>query len=336
MAEVGKLSASKIAIYKGCSLAYYLNYVAHEKVPTNGRFVFGGGVHYMLEKFYKINYKTPDSFAGFWNHYWGMLISGDNLKGKQKRELKIKNHKYYGKDKKTGKRIEKILRVGNHVDLGDEDPIGLFFGYMRLGQNILKNFYRRHISEKDSSIKNRKPPEEKEYAFGVKKVEPFKINGHLVIGYMDRIDEKDGKWWISDYKTDKKSPEKDSFVLHKHPQFTLYSYVFRKLFNKKEKAILYYHLRSNKIFETHRSEKDYDYLKRLLDEVSEGIDKDIFVPFYGFHCGFCDYKVACEKYSIDHRGGPRIDLGGKIKRAKEFKEWDGEIPDWLEMQTEER
>ncbi len=324
MADVKKLSASKITTYKGCSMAFYLHYIVHEKVPTNVRFVFGKGIHYMLEQFYKKNFKSPDSFAGFWNHYWSVLVSGDNLKGKQKENLKIKEY-----PTKNGS-----VRIGDHINIGKTDPVGLFFGYMKLGQQILKNFYKRHIPEKMDSAKKRKPPIFLEKGFGNRKDEPFEINGHPVQGFLDRIDKTKEGYYITDYKTNKKSPALDSFTLHRNIQFTMYSYAFRKLFSEKEKGILFYHLRSNKVFKTQRSEKDYEYMKQLLDEVAEGISKDIFVPFYGFHCNFCDYKIACEKYSIKHRGGPRLDLETKIKGAPEFKEWDAEIPEWLEEQYE--
>jgi CRISPR/Cas system-associated exonuclease Cas4 (RecB family) len=254
------------------------------------------------------------------------------LQGKAKRETNIREYKT-----KKG-----VVQIGDHLDLGqnypDADPVGILFGCMRLGENILKRFYERHIAEK--RLENgRKPPIHNEFGFGVKKAEPFLINGIPIIGFIDRIDEKNGKFWIADYKTDKGSPERDPFILHRHPQFTIYSYAFRKIFKEKEKAILYYHLRSGKVFETHRSEKDYEYVKRLIDDVVDGISKDKFVPFYGFHCKFCDLKVACEKYSLKHHGGPRIDLEGKIKTANTFDAWDAPLPEkanWIADMQEEK
>lgn len=338
MAEVGKLSPSKITTYEGCSMAYYLKYIMHEKVPTNVRALFGKNIHYMLELFYDKNYKSDESFAKFWRYYWASNVSGDLLKGKAKKELRVKEFPYTRRNYETGQKEECSLRVGNHVNLGPE-PVGVFFDYMKLGTNILKMFYNKH--------KNLSQPFVKEYSFGVKKDEPVEINGHLVRGVFDRIDKVDEEhiirnkeiekgYYLTDYKTDKSSPGGNSFILHRNIQFTLYSYVFEKLFGEKEKAILYYHLRTGKRFETHRSEKDYDYLKRTLDKVAEGIIKNKFEPFYGFHCSFCDYMPACEKYSMPYRGGPRIDLEGKIKPAKEFIGWDDDVPDWMDMQAEER
>jgi len=220
------------------------------------------------------------------------------------------------------------LKVGNHVNLGP-DPLGIFFGYMKTGDKILKRFYIRH--------KEKINPLEKELVFGRKKEDVIKIGDHEVTGVFDRIDKLKNKWYITDYKTNKYSPETDSFTLHRNIQFSLYSHAFRQIFGEKEAAILFYHLRSGKVFKTFRNQKDYDYLKRILDEVSEGITKNKFVPFYGFHCNMCDKKSACEKYSIPHHGGPRINLGNQIKGAKEFDLWydvDADIPYWIESSME--
>lgn len=320
MAKVGRLSPSKITTYLGCSMAYFLKYIQHEKIPDNIRLIFGKEIHYLAENRYKKNFKSADTFAGFWKFRWYSTIAGEFLKGKQKEGLLVKKIELKSKNKEE----PFILKIGNHTDLYNfDDPAGIFFGYKKLGENILKNFYE--------NSKKMPRPIETEMNFGRKKDDIIELNGHELRGVFDRIDEWDGKMFIGDYKTNKKSPEKNSFDLHRNLQFTIYSYVFRKLFNKKEEAILFHHLRSGDIFETHRSEKDYDYLKLILDKVSKNISNDEFIPFYGFHCDFCDYQTPCEKYTIPYHGGPRIDLEGKIKYAKKFEEWDTELPEWMEM-----
>jgi len=335
MAEVKRLSASKVTCYMGCAMAYYLNYVKHEKTPTNVRLAFGKDIHYKLEEFYKKNFKSDESFGKSWKWYWYRDISGDGLKGKAKRELEVKEYPFIVRDKETGERIEKILRVGDHVNLGPE-PVGVFFGYMKLGERILRNFYLKH--------KNRLKPAEVEFAFGRKKDDIVKIGDHEIAGVLDRVDKLEKRvgelnpgYYITDYKTDKKSPYTEDFAfnLHRHPQFSLYSAAFRTIFGEEEQGTFYYHLREGKRFITHRSEKDFDYIKELLDHVAEGISNDKFTPFYGFHCSFCDQKVNCEKYTVEHHGGPRIDKENKIKTAREFDEWDVELPEWMEMRAQE-
>lgn len=106
MAEVGKLSPSKITCYKGCPLAYYLRYVEHVKVPQHVRLAFGKDIHYMLQRFYQVNYKSAESFSKYWKFYWFRSISGDSLKGKAKQELKITEYPI---------KEDFILKIGNHV-----------------------------------------------------------------------------------------------------------------------------------------------------------------------------------------------------------------------------
>jgi len=332
MADVGKISPTKITTYMGCSMAYFLKYIAHEKVPTAIRMLFGKEIHTMLDQFYKLNFQDFEKFSNSFCFRFRSSVAGDFLKGKAKKELEVREIPYTRKNPETRELEKCVLRIGNHVNFGhstsDEDIKKVFFGYRNLGASICKRFYIKH--------KPLKPPFKREWSFGVKKDEPIEINGIPVRGVIDRIDEKNGDWYITDYKTDKSSPEKNSFLLHRNIQFTVYSYVFRKIFKIKEKVMINYHLRKLQTFETHRSEKDYDYMKFLIDKVVDGITKDVFVPFYGFHCNWCDFMSSCEKYCMDYHGGPRIDLEGKIKGAKEFKDWDVELPEWMDIQKEER
>ena len=76
-AKEEKQSASKIAIYMACSMAWFLQYREHVLVPRNVRLVFGKAIHYMLEKFYDVNFKSPESFSNYWWYYWRSNISGE-------------------------------------------------------------------------------------------------------------------------------------------------------------------------------------------------------------------------------------------------------------------
>jgi CRISPR/Cas system-associated exonuclease Cas4 (RecB family) len=312
MAEIKKLSASKISTYKGCSMAFFLQYIEHIKVPGDIKTIFGSAIHYLLERFYDVNYTSAETFSNFWKFYWFRTISGEGLK--DKKELEVN----------TIKTTKGEINIGNHTSLFFHPvPLGPFFHYMKLGKDILNSFYLRH--------KEKEPPLMREKSFGKKKDEPpICICGIPITGVFDRVDINKNGLYITDYKTNKASPENDSFLLHRNPQFTIYSYACKDLFGVKEKALLFYHLRSGKVFKTHRDEKDYDYIKRLVEDVADGIEKNRFTPFYGFHCGFCEYKVSCEEYSIGHYDGPRINLEGRIKPAEEIKNWDN-LPEWIKL-----
>jgi len=70
MANPGRLSSSKITTYLGCSFSYWLQYIEHAKVPTHVRLVFGSVIHRMLDKFYEINFKSPETFVKYWRFQW--------------------------------------------------------------------------------------------------------------------------------------------------------------------------------------------------------------------------------------------------------------------------
>ena len=325
-----RLSASKITTYKGCPLAYYLKYVKHEIVPEDVRRSFGKVVHSMLDKFYEMNFKSSDSFAGAFKFNWFRYCSGESLKGEMKERYKI--IEYPVREGGRAFRLGTHVKFGKHFpDESEEDFLdkckGIFFGYMKTGEEIMKRFYEQYIDRPDPVIRE----------------QPFDLyidghpnqNGarrkHFVRVIYDRVDETDGHVSIGDYKTDSGNPESKAFMLHRHPQFTLYSLALRQLIAEKrvsfkcgarrEDAILYHHLRSGKMLITHRSEEDFEYLRSLLDNVTEHIISNDFTPFYGFHCNWCDFQVPCETYSVAH-GGPRIiDPSGEIKAAKEV-DWD--------------
>jgi len=342
MAKDLRLSVSKMTTYEGCPFAYYLKYERHEKVVEPVVLTFGKTVHRMLDIFYDKNYKSEDSFANSFVYEWFAACSGDRLKGKAREGLKVKEYPNLKDPNKDP------LRLSNHIQFGwDESKIGdneIFWGYLSSGKAIMKKFYNQYKGKEAPFLK------EKSYTLDI---EGHTGKKHRVIVIFDRIDEReDGSLIISDYKTDKTSPGENqgkSVLLHRHPQFTLYSLAFRQLIEEgrivpkhggtKEDALFFHHVRSGKMFKTHRSEKDFDYIRTVLDKVSSGIELDRltkrFTPLYGYHCNGCMYKVPCQKYSVDH-GGPRIDLEGRIKTAHEV-EWDYELPgdaSWLDKDIE--
>ena len=306
MAEIGKLSATKIGTYITCPFLYYLKYIEHEKVPTSVNLVFGRQIHYMLEQFYKVSYKDADKFANSWKYRWRGVIAGEFLKGKEKENLKIETHTI----KLRGGGEDKI-ETGNHVKFFGETPVSGFYAYKRLGVSILKRFYERHKPQPSPSLT------EKRFTFN--------FRGYEITGVLDRVERYNGGIYITDYKTDKSSPERGTFILHKHPQFTIYSSAYRSLFNEEEKNILYYHLRSGTVLKTTRVQADYDYLEQLCERVSDGISKDDFTPHYGYQCRFCDFQRPCSQRTTG-LDGIRMLEKDEIK-AEYPEEWMGWLMD---------
>lgn len=299
--EIGKLSASKLTTYFGCSLAFVFHYILHIRIKESIQLIFGNEIHYMLKLFYDKNFKSKESYINFWKHRWNSVIAGDYLKDRDKEKLDFKVEILPVK-LESGDTYE--LRIGNHVRFFG-DPTGIFFGYKRLGESILGNFYDR--------LKNKPRP-----ILYEKRFTDIEFEGHILDVRFDRVDEKNGKIFITDYKTDKHSPGENPFLLHRHPQFTLYSKAYRLKFNRKEDAILYYHLRSGKVFKTKRSEKDFEYLLQLLNTAGKRINERDFTPFYGWHCNLCGYQPACGDYSVSV--GPELRLEDKVKLLNKVDE----------------
>ncbi len=356
--EVKRLrhSASKITMYKGCPLAYFLKYEQHVQVINGINLSFGKIIHSMLDSMYEKNYKDAESFTKTFGYRWHRCCSGEDLRGKSRENLVVTDYPSIDREGnpvigKDGKPI--ILKLGNHIKIyvGDNTriadmfgnpinengrkitPADVFWGYKAMGKRMLRNFYEAYIKKPVPAIREERftlDIEGHPDSHGIKK----KHNAIVIFDRVDVFKDESGRWrcTIGDYKTDKGDPEKKAFSIHRHPQFSLYSLAFRQLIKEgrlkgkipdeitQEDAILYYHMRDEKIVPTYRSERDFDYVRSLLDDVSFGILNRRFTPFYGFHCGMCDYRAPCEEYSHSH-GGPRIDLEGKIQPAHAF-DWD--------------
>lgn len=144
----------------------------------------------------------------------------------------------------------------------------------------------------------------------------------------DRIDNWDnGKWSITDYKTSKREPQKEE--VHRSIQFTIYSFAARKIFEEEfgcpESAIYYYHLRSGRIFKTQRDKKDFEYLRRLVRCVSLEIDHALktgdFIANYGYHCQWCRFNEACQKY-VFKKDGPAKTQPEGLAAPVNFDDWE--------------
>lgn len=265
------MSASKLSTLSGCKRAYEYRYVERIKIPISVRLAFGTAVHQMLDQFYKKNYKSPDTFVNSWRFYWHLVSSKENDP-----ELLEKHGKYY----------EKIKKRYGPVSVYKEDSRRYILGwYKRLGSEILEKFYIRH--------KEQKKPIETEKRFNIM-FEGFKLNGNI-----DRIDEFKKGLALSDYKTDKKCPQKNDLILRKHHQFTFYHLAIKELYGKEPTGIFMYHLRSGNVIPTKRTEKDFLHLKETLEKAKKVIESDDFQPFYGFHCNLCDYLKTCQEREVE-------------------------------------
>ncbi len=129
-------------------------------------------------------------------------------------------------------------------------------------------------------------------------------HGRIVMGYIDRLIEKNGKYWILDYKTTKKSKwRKGPKEIGGDLQLRTYARVVQKEFNVNPsdiKAALYY-LEGEELVGACFSEQSLDSVEKELLKHYMDIEKtnpNGVTGNVGSHCSRCDYRQICPFYSL--------------------------------------
>lgn len=129
-------------------------------------------------------------------------------------------------------------------------------------------------------------------------------NKKIVMGYIDRLIQKDDKIWILDYKTTKKGWwRKGPKNIKGDLQLKTYARVVQKTFNIKAeniKAALYY-LEGNELVGACFSEESLDKVeKELLNHYSEieNTNPNKVLGNVGNHCARCQFRKICPFYSL--------------------------------------
>lgn len=137
----------------------------------------------------------------------------------------------------------------------------------------------------DTFVLNTPEPRHVELAFG--KDLSVEIEGMEFIGILDQVS-ADGL--VIDMKTGQK-PNQDE--LDCDLQFTLYSYVYRKLFGEKETGLVLRHLNTMKDMYTERTEKDFDILKTEISKITKKMNQKVFLRNLSRDCSKCFFLQAC-------------------------------------------
>ena len=120
----------------------------------------------------------------------------------------------------------------------------------------------------------------------------FEIENVIVTGAIDRIDKIEGnRVEVIDYKTGK--PKGPSYV-KKSLQLSIYALAVKELFGYKPELLSFYYLTPNKKISTTRTEEELLETKKVILNVADQINKQIFEPKKGFYCNWCDYRWLCE------------------------------------------
>ena len=262
-------SASRLSLFQSCPKSYYLEYIKKPKpkINTTAPLAAGSFLHKQAEKFYNKNYKSEESFANSMAGRWLFLTKEDSIYG-QKIKWKYEGERFA---------LREIIR------------------------KISKIFYEKY--------KNSSPPLSVEYKFN------FVIGNREYMGFIDEIRED---YVIRDHKSDFAAPKQS--VLDNNVQFTFYALAFCCLskldkefalkHNVSEKdietlggnpnfisdkvTIEYHHMRSGEILKTKRTDKNFETLCSILDNVENEIRKGVFMPNLS-SCSKCLYDEVCDR-----------------------------------------
>ena len=161
-------------------------------------------------------------------------------------------------------------------------------------------------------MKDQKPTEV-ELPFRLPLIDPktgLFIQSRDFVGKIDAIIEDET---IFEIKTTGKTPVQQE--IDQNTQITFYSWAYRLLYGRQEKAIKVINLVKTKepkivVIETQRSDREHSWLLATTFQVLRAIEQKLFYPnpIGGFGCFNCQYQTHCkedndENYFLRHNGG---------------------------------
>lgn len=129
-------------------------------------------------------------------------------------------------------------------------------------------------------------------------------NGRCVYGFIDRLIQRDDKFYIIDYKTTKKGFwRKNAQTIQDDLQLQCYAFIVSDTFKvppENIKAALYYLQGGNLVaaqFNRKSLDRAKDKLLSIFKKIEEA-DADKVRGNVGDHCRRCDYRRCCSFYSL--------------------------------------
>lgn len=271
-------SYSQFYTYAHCGLKYKIKYIDGHETPTiSPNLIFGDAIHRSLEHFHRSHAEDQanklevfEEFANHWNN-----LATDEIKWKTNKE---KDNLY-----EMG-----IDMLNKYYDININGPKPLMIG-------VFDDNEEYHIIPAV------------EIPFEIKRNDKKPIKGII-----DLITIDENGPIIIDHKTAGKMYNK--FQIQNNIQLIVYSVAFSQMvsgghvigcenpshsvgFNvllKETKT------KTGKITTIKRYISEDEILKfeRVFDDMDKGINAEIYLPNYGQHCGYCDYRDICLDYNF--------------------------------------
>lgn len=155
-------SYTKLRVLHECPLKFWFQYIERRTAPQAPILTVGAALHYQVFRFFRVNYKSPESFVGAWKHFWIGVTNGDHGPG---------GHR------------EPAVQIDWKSD-------GERWYWLKLGSELLAKFFERHAADRGTNIAKLA-----EARFRIANWRGFTLNGTI-----DRVDEFDDHVVITDYK----------------------------------------------------------------------------------------------------------------------------------------
>lgn len=124
----------------------------------------------------------------------------------------------------------------------------------------------------------------------------FRVAGHVVSGYIDRIQRTEDGFEIIDYKTHKRVPSIPD--LRSDMQLPIYSLAGSVFFRKKVSSVSNIFLRFTKKISFSSEEFNGEEIKDRISRLARRIkNEESFSPKKNRYCGLCDFRYECGMYS---------------------------------------
>lgn len=162
--------------------------------------------------------------------------------------------------------------------------------YFRLGRKYIEDFYNKNFPFNESAT------------VGLEQKITLELNGHTIIGYIDRLAiGKDATYEIHDYKTSKSMPQMSHF--QKDEQLALYALAVKSAYNDAAKIRLIWHyLAFNKAINSSRTEKEFEEAKssviKKIEIIEGAITENNFLPKASQLCSWCEFQKICPQHNM--------------------------------------
>ncbi len=168
----------------------------------------------------------------------------------------------------------------------------IFFAREEFKEENFKEMGKKYIAD----FFNKHHPFNKDRTLGLEMEVNLDLNGdgrYTLVGYIDRLSEKDGVIEIQDYKTSNTLPTQEN--IDKDRQLALYSIAVKNMYPFAKKINLVWHyLAFNQTLTTTKTEKELEEIKKeIISKIDLIENEKNFEPKESTLCDWCEFQPIC-------------------------------------------